>query len=326
MKRALVVLMLFGLLASACYVPAGPAVSEVTPTPLAPTPTHIPVDLPPAQGAALAALAAQLSIPVNQITLVSSEAVVWNDGCLGVVRLGVMCAQHTVPGFRIILQANGKQYEYHTNHDGSVLVDATGKPTQPPAGTPTSVPTVGPTVQPTHIPVDIPPVQRKAIDAAIAAFGQPANQVKLVSIEPVQWPDGCLGVTLPGMMCIKGPVPGFRIILETKGKQYEFHTNLDASMVTPNTGPAVEAPEAVVAAVKLILAAALGVDPANITLVSAQIIEWPDSCLGVTQPGIACAQIVTPGYIVVLAANGIQYEYHTNSDASAVQLASLAMN
>src|SRR5262249_19597338 len=147
----------------------------------------IPVDIPPAQRAVIAALAAQLGIPADQIRVVSSEAVTWQDGCLGVVRMGVMCIQGHVQGFRIILRANGAQYEYHTNQDGSVLVDATGKPTQEPAGTPTSTPpgapSGSPTAEPTHIPVDIPPVQRAAIDAAIKALGLPADQVKLVSIE-----------------------------------------------------------------------------------------------------------------------------------------------
>jgi hypothetical protein len=237
-----------------------------------------------------------------------------------------MCIQGQVQGFRIVLQANGKQYEFHTNQDGSVLADATGKPTQEPAGTPAPEPTGAPTTEPTHVPVDIPPVQRAAIDAAIKTLGVPADQVKLVSIQPIDWPDGCLGVVHLGMMCIKGPVPGFRIVLEANGKQYEFHTNLDASVVSPASGPAVEVPEAIAAVVKPILASSLGIAESNIKVVSTQIIEWPDSCLGVAAPGIACAQMVTPGYIVSLEANGQQYEYHTNSDASVVKPASLALS
>jgi hypothetical protein len=320
MKGTLLAVSFVSIFLAACATPGGTVVSEVTPTPAVPSPTHIPVDMPPAQRAAIAALAAQLGIPVAQITVVSSEAVTWNDGCLGVVRMGVMCIQGQVPGFRVILQANGQQYEFHTNQDGSVLADATGVPagaTQEPAGTPAP--------EPTHIPVDIPPVQRAAIDAAIKALGVPAEQVKLVSIEPIDWPDGCLGVAHLGMMCIKGPVPGFRIVLETNGKQYEFHTNLDASVVSPASGPAVEVPEAIVAVVKPILASSLGIAESDITVVSTQIIEWPDSCLGAAAPGIACAEMVTPGYLVTLEANGQQYEYHTNADASVVKPASLAL-
>ena len=324
MQRILFTLSIVSLFLAACATPAAPV--EVTPTPVPPTPTHIPVDVPPVQRAVIAALAAQLGIPADQITVLSSETVTWNDGCLGIVRLGVMCTQGLVPGFRIQLQANGQTYEFHTNQDASVIVDATGKPTQQPAGTPTPEPSGGPTVEPTHVPVDIPPVQRAAIEAAIMTLGVPAQQVTVVSIEPVQWPDGCLGVVHMGMLCTQGPVPGFRIVLGANDKQYEFHTNLDASQVTPANGPAVEVPEAIVAVVKPMLASALGVADSDISVVSTQIIEWPDGCLGTSTPGIACSQIVTPGYLVTLQANGQQYEYHTNGDASVVVPASVALS
>ena len=323
MKRILFTLSFISLFLAACATPAAPV--EVTSTPV-PQATDLPTEVMGAQQAVITALAAQLGISVDQIRVISQTAVTWNDGCLGVVRMGVMCIRGQVPGFRITLQANGVMYEFHTNQDGSVLVDATGKPTQPPAGTPTSEPTGNPTTEPTHIPVDIPPVQRAAIDAAIKTLGLPAEQVTLVSIEAVDWPNGCLGVTRIGVMCTQMVVPGFRIVLAANGKQYEFHTNLDASEVAPANGPAVEVPEAIAAIVKPMLASALGVANSDIQVVSTQIIEWPDSCLGVSTPGLACSQIVTPGYLVTLQANGQQYEYHTNGDASAVVPASLALS
>src|SRR4029077_2048369 len=91
-------------------------------------------------------------------------------------------------------------------------------------------------------------------------------------------------------------------------------------------GPAVEVPDAIVAIVKPLLAGALGVADSDIQVVSTQIIEWPDSCLGISTPGVACSQIVTPGYLVTLQAKGQQYEYHTNGNGSAVVPASLALS
>ena len=40
--------------------------------------------------------------------------------------------------------------------------------------------------------------------------------------------------------------------------------------------------------------------------------EWPDSSLGCPQPGRTYLQVITPGYRVILAAAGQQYELHTN--------------
>jgi hypothetical protein len=68
----------------------------------------------------------QLNLSVDKITLISTEAVTWPDGCLGIVRMDVMCTQAEVPGFKIILEANGQKYEFHTNQDGSIAMLAEG--------------------------------------------------------------------------------------------------------------------------------------------------------------------------------------------------------
>ncbi len=104
------------------------AVPSDTPAPVVasptPVPTHIAVDLTPAQRAAIQALSEKNNIPVDQIKLVSTEAVTWPSGCLGVVLPGVMCTQNQVDGFRILLSANGEHFEYHTNQDGASVLNA----------------------------------------------------------------------------------------------------------------------------------------------------------------------------------------------------------
>lgn len=69
------------------------------------------------------------------------------------------------------------------------------------------------------------------------------------------------------------------------------------------------------------LAARLNIDPGAVTLVSVEAVDWSNACLGIETPGIMCAMVITPGYRVVLEADGKQYEYHTNADSSAVKLA-----
>jgi len=116
--------------ATATLAPASPtpAPTTVPPTAAAPTGTPVvPVDLTPAQLAAVNALADTLKVTADKITLVSTEAVNWPDGCLGIQLKGITCAKGPVPGFRIKLSAGGKAYEYHTNQDGtSVLSTAQG--------------------------------------------------------------------------------------------------------------------------------------------------------------------------------------------------------
>jgi hypothetical protein len=94
------------------------------PTEVPPTPTHPPVDLTPAQMAAIQAVSTKYNLPVDQIKIASTEAVTWPTGCLGVVIPGVMCTDVITQGFRIMLTANGQQFEMHTNQDGSSVIDA----------------------------------------------------------------------------------------------------------------------------------------------------------------------------------------------------------
>jgi hypothetical protein len=95
-----------------------------------PAPTQMPGTTPtasaftPAQSAAIQAASEKYGIPADQITIISTEAVTWTNGCLGVVIPGVMCTDALVDGYRIILEANGQQFEFHTNQDGTNVVDA----------------------------------------------------------------------------------------------------------------------------------------------------------------------------------------------------------
>ena len=73
------------------------------------------------------------------------------------------------------------------------------------------------------------------------------------------------------------------------------------------------------------LAENLGLEEGDITVVGSEETEFGDACLGVVMDGVMCAQVVTPGRIIVLEANDIQYEYHTDEDGSQIQPVSLAV-
>ena len=69
----------------------------------------------------------------------------------------------------------------------------------------------------------------------------------------------------------------------------------------------------------------LQVDPDMIQLVSVEAVDWPDGCLGVQTPGVMCTMVITPGYRVVLEADGKQYEYHTSASGDVVRLANVKL-
>jgi hypothetical protein len=106
------------LLLAAC-VPLPSSQQPVAATPTAQGQPSQPADTTTlAAAAAQAALAAKLGVPESQITIVSVESVEWPDACLGAAGEGEMCAQVITPGYRVVLEANGKQFEAHTGANG----------------------------------------------------------------------------------------------------------------------------------------------------------------------------------------------------------------
>ncbi|MEO6197803.1 MAG: hypothetical protein ABIP58_06805, partial [Dehalococcoidia bacterium] len=67
--------------------------------------------------------------------------------------------------------------------------------------------------------------------------------------------------------------------------------------------------EQAVALVTEDLVARIGAEP---ILVSAEYSDWPDTSLGNPQGEMFYAQVITPGYKIILEAGGSQYEYHTD--------------
>jgi hypothetical protein len=71
------------------------------------------------------------------------------------------------------------------------------------------------------------------------------------------------------------------------------------------------------------LAARFGAPIDDIEVVSSTAMDWPDSCLGVGAAGEVCAQVITPGFEIILAFGDGQFVYHTDQDGRVARFASL---
>jgi hypothetical protein len=58
-------------------------------------------------------------LPGTEIAYISTEYTEWSDSSLGNPREGESYAQVITPGFKIVLEAGGTQYEYHTDLTGN---------------------------------------------------------------------------------------------------------------------------------------------------------------------------------------------------------------
>ncbi len=93
-----------------------------------------------------------------------------------------------------------------------------------PSPTPNPIPTVNPN------PINIPAVHA-AISTLAADLAVSPDQISVVEVESVQWPDSCLGFNIPGGMCAQMIIPGYQVILRVGGQFYEVHTNESGSLV-----------------------------------------------------------------------------------------------
>jgi hypothetical protein len=191
-----------------------------------------------------------------------------------------------------------------------------GTPQIPPVGTPTPSPARPPAGTTTG--EDLP----EGVEAAIATFSQTLDtvsaDVEVVSYEEVTWPDSCLGLGRPDEMCLQALTPGYLIQLEVGGKPYEVHTDARGASVRikGEAGPrgilpGVDHPLPILAALRS-LSASRGIPMGRIEVVSVEEAEWSNSCLGLPGPQEMCAEVITPGFLVILRAAGEEYEFHTD--------------
>lgn len=206
MKNLSVGLFVLALVLTACTPPT-PAES---PSLIVEQPTRAASSMTPAQVAALTHLSETLNLSADQITLVSTESVTWPDGCLGVQKMGVMCTQALVDGYRIVFEVDGREYEVHTNKSGSAVVIASGLEV--------------------NDPVEAILIRQLADNLVLDA-----DTITIISNEPVEFGDACLGVVMQDVMCAEVVTPGRIVVLEADGIQYEYHTSEDGSLIQPAT-------------------------------------------------------------------------------------------
>jgi hypothetical protein len=200
----------------------------------------------------------------------------------------------------------------------------------------TMTPIPGPEAAEVTPPPEAEQVVGLAREDLAETLGLSPEEIRLVSVEAVEWSDASLGCPQPGMMYAQVITPGFRVTLEAGGETYEYHTDTGDHVVLCENGaspssPAAETgrerlapaepPEDVQAVVREAtedLVGRIGLASEKIQLVSVEPVQWSDASLGCPQPGMMYAQMITPGYRVVLEAEGQQYTYHTDTVRFAV--------
>ena len=92
---------------------------------------------------------------------------------------------------------------------------------------------------------------------------------------------------------------------------------------TPKVVPTLSAPftsnlQQLIEKAKEDLTQRLSVSVTQINLVEATEVVWSDSSLGCPQKGMVYTDVLTPGYLIILSANNMEYEYHSSKGSELV--------
>lgn len=71
-------------------------------------------------------LARRALVKHDAITVVSATEQQWSDGAMGCPQPGQMYTQMIVPGYRVVMQAAGNRYAYHSDRRGNFIVCSNG--------------------------------------------------------------------------------------------------------------------------------------------------------------------------------------------------------
>lgn len=220
------------------YTPTSPVRQEVSPlpTPL-PGQSISPLPLPtkrvdstpvsaPAQAAravawAIADMAERLDIAEDEVMLVQIEAVQWRDGSLGCPQPGMMYAQVITPGYRFVLEAKEKLYEYHSAQESEKAILCQENAAAAPSGATWDGPT------PIVLADDQSPVQAAIDDLARQLHVSP-DSIAVIGVERAKMSLQNLGCYTQGELPGADPdafVMGEEITLQVNDVAYIYHAH-----------------------------------------------------------------------------------------------------
>lgn len=165
----------------------------------------VPSEAEPAVMAARRDLASRVGVDVEDVQIMEFEAVQWPDSSLGCPEPGKMYLQVITPGYRVVLQAAGQTYEYHTNR-GDRAVLCTKSPT-------------GATSRQQRLQEMRDVVERARNDLAQRQGIDPVviSVAEVVPVSELEQPAPC-----PEAGQLAGPGPEYQIALRADGATYIY--------------------------------------------------------------------------------------------------------
>jgi len=149
----------------------------------------------------------RLGVPPDRFTVRGVEPAEWPDSSLGCPRPGLNYRPAVTRGYRVMLEADGRVSTVHVAGEAAVLCE----PHRSLRGL-------------RFAPA--PELLQLARRDLAARLNVPEDSVRVASTRPQTWPDASLGCPQPDKMYAQVTTPGFVIELESGGKTYRYHSDL----------------------------------------------------------------------------------------------------
>ncbi len=194
MQKFRLVFILFLFSALACRLPA--RLVEQTPTPF----DGGEIQPPAVVLLARQALADELGIPAERITVSLIESALWEDTCLGLPASGETCQPAQIDGFLVEMTASDQKYIYHTDLESVFRRERQTKWSQA-------------------------ALQSQRLLAGLLGFDP--ESVEILGEQPATFNDSCLGIHIAEVACAQLRTAGTVISLQAGEQQYVFHSALN---------------------------------------------------------------------------------------------------
>ncbi len=203
------------------------------------------------------------NIPQTRLRISAYSPETWRNGCLEVIKPGEMCTQALVPGYKVTVSDGSQKWIYHTDKNGRRLRLASGSN----SGDSSS-----------QLPQS---VKSAVIRNASQRLRQPVSNFFIMQVKQKTWKDGCLELRDANTICSQVLVPGYRVIVGTKGQSLVYHTNKSGSVIKLNTKASEITDNGLPSQVKdtVLKAATKLTGSSRVRVTKAEQVTFTDSCL-----------------------------------------------
>lgn len=239
-------------------------------------------------------------ISESKLRIVGYSQETWRNGCFEIVKPGDMCTQALVPGYRVTVSDGNQKWTYHTNDNGRNLRLASDNSS---AKLPESV-------------------KSRVIRDASQRLLKPTSSFFIMQTQQKTWKDGCLELGDADTICPQVMVPGWRVIVGTRGQSLVYHANTAGSVIKLNKKASEITNNGLPNQIKdtVIKAASKLTGTSRISLSKSEQVTFTDSCLNLGRANESCFRSNQKGWKVTVKGARQVLVYHASGNGNKIRL------